>query len=316
MARRRNKSRTPERGPVRSFAGLMGRAAAFAVAWGVLATSAQAKGDEVKADTKADAGPEFIELSAVVRDFRSSLEAGGHDDFERYEGEVRVGLVEAFLGSDGKPILRDRSGLLLVTDFRDDQGRAINPAFFNPDLGDTPGRLERRRDARVYAAAGFDAWFRDDPQTNMAQLVPLRLERAGEVYRFDSRETEPYELLGGYYPIDGLLFEEAGDARNLHFTTEIEAEFIVEPDRAMRITAAANDDLWVFVDGQLVIDLGSTHARHEQTIDLSRLPFLEAGEIYQIKVFCAERTGPESSLMFETTFPLRAVRPPEPVASR
>jgi len=312
MANRRTTSRSTGQGPVRALAGLLGRAAAFAVAWGVLATGAQAKGAEVG----AEAAPEHIELRAVVRDFRCSVEAGGHDDFDRYEGDVRVGLVETFLGSDGKPILRSRSGLRLVSDFRDDRGRAINPAFFDADLGDRPGRLERRRDARVYTAAGFDTWFRDDPRANLARLVPLRLERDGNTYRFDSRVTEPYGLLGGYYPIDGLLFEEAGNDRNLHFTTEIEAEFIVAPGREMRITAASDDDLWVFVDGRLVIDLGSTHARHEQTIDLSRLPFLEAGEIYQIKVFHAERTGPESSLMLETTFPLRAVRPPEPVASR
>ncbi|MEM9064543.1 MAG: fibro-slime domain-containing protein [Planctomycetota bacterium] len=289
---------------IRSFFGVVARAGAFGVAWAALATGAQAKGDVVAAEA------EPLRLHAVVRDFRSMDEAAGHDDFGRYPSDLRVGLVRETLGYNGKPVLRDASGLMVVTPYRDAEGRTINPAWFDARLGDVAGELAPGKGTRIYSAEGFGCWFRCDPLINAPSIVSVDLMPDAGGWVLDVARQDPYRSLGGFFPINGsLLSTGTGQETNRFFTVEIETEFERDSGEEQLLRFAADDDLWVFIDGRLVVDLGSTHARTEQVVDLERLDWLEDGEIYQMKLFWADRGDPAADLMIRTTLPLRTVEP-------
>jgi|GEM_PF-504306 len=261
--------------------------------------------------------PETLMLTAIIRDFRAHGEAGGHPDFQRYTGShAAVGLVSEYLGSDGKPQLASTKGRVISSEWRNAAGRPIMPGLYNAQLGDTPGSFVAGESTQISSTNGvnrFNEWFNDTPGVNQSKQVDITLVRQGNtsVYVFDSALHEPYKSKGGFFPIDNDLFGNyEGWNKNFHFTTEIETEFIFHRDANHTFMFTGDDDVWVFIDGQLVIDLGGLHPRREQMIDLNRLEWLECGESYSLKVFHAERRTSESNFRIETTLQLRTINLP------
>lgn len=257
--------------------------------------------------------PTEIRLTAVVRDFKGADEVGGHPDFEKYTGTTRVGHIEDALDSDGKPVLKSTSAVEIVKEFTDAAGNNINPALYNASLGDVAGELNAKGDDKITSSSSFSQWYRDVPGANASRTVQLVLTRTpAGTYVFDSAIDERYVERGGFFPIDGELYGNFGTtAHNYHFTTELETEFFYERGRNDVFTFTGDDDVWVFIDGRLVIDLGSMHSKKGQSIRLDRLPWLEDGRMHTLKVFHAERHTTQSNYRIETSLKLRKVNPPQ-----
>lgn len=257
--------------------------------------------------------PQAILLAAVVRDFRASNSPNGHPDFESYVGTTRVGMVGTQLGADGKPVLASTMGQHLQTEFTDSEGRNIMPALYDAARGDRAGTLTTPTDSRITSAESFAQWYRDVPGVNATKVQNLMLRRNPDTgnYVIDSNADPEWVERGGYFPINGELYGDyAGTGRNYHFTTEIEAEFVFRANRSNLLTFTGDDDVWVYIDGRLVLDLGGVHQRKTQTIDLARLDLAD-GRVYQIKVFHAERRTTQSNFRMETSFEFRAVQKPQ-----
>lgn len=148
--------------------------------------------------------------------------------------------------------------------------------------------------ATVSGQASFDQWYRDVPGVNQGVDVDLPLtETPSGLFVFDDLT---------FFPIDGMLFGNEGFAHNFHFTLEATTVFRYLGGEIFRFRG--DDDVFVFIDGQLVIDLGGVHGRQEATVDLDTVApslGLVMGERYTLHLFFAERHTSASTFTVETT---------------
>ncbi|MEO1007755.1 MAG: fibro-slime domain-containing protein [Planctomycetota bacterium] len=293
---------TAHRGITRAL--VLAGAAGMVALGGASALATGSNGPEATPDDLPDA----LFLDAVIRDFPDS-----HPDFQAFSGTTTVGLVNDTLDEDGLPTVRDLRGSKISKEFQDSSGRNINPALFDPAQGDVAGTLvDGPASNGFYSEESFSQWFRDVAGSNVRITVPLKLVRTPgtNTYVFDSASHEPYASAGGFFPINGQGYGDFRDGQNFHFTTMIDTTFVYDADSNPIFKFTGDDDVWVFIDDKLVVDLGGLHPKREQFLDLTRLEWLEDGEEYGLKIFHAERRTSQSNFRIETTLTLRRVELP------
>ncbi|MBN2194289.1 MAG: DUF4215 domain-containing protein [Polyangiaceae bacterium] len=88
--------------------------------------------------------------------------------------------------------------------------------------------------------------------------------------------------------VDGVM-------HNFYFTTEARYLFRYTAASAPTLSFYGDDDVWVFVNGQLALDLGAPHERLEDNVRINQDFGLEDNRIYEIAVFHADRHPRESN---------------------
>jgi len=275
--------------------------------------------------------PSQILISGVIRDFQDMFAPGGHPDFEAPNLNVPlkkyVGyLVETNLGSDGNPVLAtpDGTGTIVVKHWTDVMGRNISHTLYDlyPAPGDKTGQTSITTNVAIESEITFDEWYNDVLGVNMSMWLPIVVNlQADGTYVFDSAVDEPYASKGGFFPIDNQLFGTAGTVyrpgkpqgggadRNFHFTFEGHWRFPYDASANHFFTFTGDDDVFVFIDGKLVIDIGGRHVPIEQTVELNRLGLTD-GKTYEMAFFYAERHCCQSNMRIQTNLQLVPDPPP------
>lgn len=261
--------------------------------------------------------PSSIQLTGVVRDFKARGTTGGHNDFELNPsgGFNHVqNMVKDELGTDGNPMYKS-AGYKVNTQWRDSAGRnrIQSKSYIASRTGDVNGALATTGSGSLSSENEFRQWFHDVSGVNVSRQLPLTLTRQANsnVYSFSDRNDPVYSTRGGFFPINGELYGNySSTGKNFHFTYELETQFIYEKNKGQVFTFTGDDDVWVFIDGKLVIDLGGIHSAVSQSVELDRLSWLEDRREYTLKFFFAERHTTQSNFRIDTTMVLRNVDPP------
>ncbi len=193
-----------------------------------------------------------------------------HPDFEGTVG-AETGIVKNTIGLDGKPV--------------------YNKLADGSDSLTTTG------------TANFNQWYNDVLGVNTSQLLTITLDNTitadPNVYTYENNS---------FFPIDGAMGGNEGNPHNYHFTYEINSDFTYQGGETFSF--AGDDDLWVFINGQLAIDLGGVHGVMGDSVNLDTLG-LTTGNDYTFALFFAERHTTESNFRIDTSIKLNN-KVPEP----
>lgn len=186
----------------------------------------------------------------------------------------------------------------------DNSGTAVVYNAVKTTLGADGNPVFNATPSSVFStAANFNQWYNDVAGVNktISQGLTLTETSPGSgIYQYTSN---------AYFPIDGLGWGNQGRSHNYHFTMELSTMFTYKAGQTFSFTG--DDDVWVFIDGQRVIDLGGIHGAMSANVDLDTLG-LTPGNNYAFDFFFAERHLTESNLTITTSILFNDNKVPEP----
>ena len=144
----------------------------------------------------------------------------------------------------------------------------------------------------------FARWYNDDAAYNRTVVDKLTFNKSGTSYVYQNPNFFPLDGRGWSSDNTELTAGRPGK-HNFSFTSELRYWFEYRGGEVLNFTG--DDDVWVYVNGMLAVDLGGVHGASNGSVTLTATAGanakygLQVGKIYEVVVFQAERHTSASS---------------------
>lgn len=195
---------------------------------------------------------------------------GGNEDYNKYRGpsDLSLGIMQKRLGEDSYPIV--------------DKGKKESSSYLFSTKEGT-GK-EFYSDANCLFKQDADGYYEYDSTKNFAQFNKNTKEFT--VYKVPGSSKDPIDLQqgskhGSFFPFNTLgdhkywgIPQISEKSPDFHFGMTMSAKFIQPKDgkingNNMVFEFSGDDDVWVYIDGVLVLDIGGIHNSVSGSIDFA-----------------------------------------------
>jgi fibro-slime domain-containing protein len=274
----------------------------------------------------AQSYPETIWVPVTYYDFHSDR---SNPEFEaQHEGALRAGMVAEDLGADGKPKIGPtpylnyymskwfvpwQSGDLTIPDYFPHApykvGFYSNPDtmfYFDSSLNrDTFNIVDqgwKREFQQTVVYRGVKTVDYDTAFKNIVIKDSLPFRHIGNgVYEYNNDKFFPLDNkgFGNEWNHEGGKNDKNLDVNhNYSFTMELHWSFVKKA--GMTFDFNGDDDVFVFLNKKLQIDLGGIHKPEQKSFSVDNITGLANGKTYDLDVFYAERHSAESHIRITT----------------
>jgi fibro-slime domain-containing protein len=155
----------------------------------------------------------------------------------------------------------------------------------------------------VNNATTFASWFSGacDSATPSATCVAAYDEKINATVNTSTGQLT-YNS-SSFFPLDSITgITGDGDSNNNHnyfFTVQFGLDLVYDPNLTNTFLFSGDDDVWVFINDQLVIDMGGVHSVKTASFNMNTIAAnqgIQAGEQYSLDFFFAERHFTQSNV--------------------
>lgn len=275
-----------------------------------------------------------VYTDAAVKYVASLLKAGYYNEMS---GNCNSLIYNTFVASNGSRTIRDTSASGFSDNFKNAKtyaniSNAYDLAWYllntiyqaDTNMTTVTGTDKKEHSVPIYGMA-VDAYKSIVLTDNGTGTYSFEAGYSGtkKDVRYDQESGTIYNGTNGgdesgFYPLENLGYEQPGlltatskvnnGAKNGGFTLRGESQFVYNKASKLYFTFTGDDDVYMYINGTLALDLGGAHGRNSKTVNLNDLDAtkygLKEGQVATFTFFYMERCSDASTFGIKTNMEL------------
>ncbi|KAM9980835.1 hypothetical protein ACTFIY_003151 [Dictyostelium cf. discoideum] len=183
----------------------------------------------------------------------------------------------------------------------------LNPITKVPELSsydnktkpNTLGTMQYPELFQYHFTSNVDAPTSKNSGKNLPMRIQFKLDQdSSGFYTFFNQTFFPIDNIG--YDVDPSfrIYKQSGNYHNFHFCVKMNSRFTYNGGEVFNFKG--DDDLWVYINDKLVVDVGGIHPAQDGSVNLDTLG-LTKNKVYPLDLFYCERHTDGSTISIQTT---------------